>query len=38
MHLGVGESVAVEGAVKDKVMSFFGQMWPNVMRASGHGP
>ncbi len=31
MHLGVGESVAVEGPVKDKVMQMFGPMWPNVM-------
>jgi len=38
MHLGVGESVAVEGAVKDKVMSFFGQMWPNVMVRLGTDP
>jgi L-fucose isomerase len=31
MHLGVGESVAVEGPVKEKVMQMFGPMWPNVM-------
>ena len=38
MHLGVGESVAVTGAVKEKVMSFFGQMWPNVMVKLGSDP
>jgi L-fucose isomerase-like protein len=38
MHLGVGESVAVEGAVRDKVMGFFGQMWPNVMVRLGTDP
>ncbi|MEA3335873.1 MAG: hypothetical protein U9R25_08165 [Chloroflexota bacterium] len=38
MHLGVGESVAVEGAVEDKVMGFFGQMWPNVMISLGTDP
>ena len=38
MHLGVGESVAVTGAVKDKVMGFFGQMWPNVMISLGSDP
>ena len=38
MHLGVGESVAVEGAVKEKVMGFFGQMWPNVMVRLGSDP
>ncbi|MEZ4769247.1 MAG: hypothetical protein R2844_12575 [Caldilineales bacterium] len=38
MHLGVGESVAVDGAVKEKVMGFFGQMWPNVMVRLGTDP
>ncbi len=38
MHLGVGESVAVEGPVKDKVMRFFGQMWPNVYIRLGTDP
>lgn len=38
MHLGVGESVAVAGAVKEKVMGFFGQMWPNVMVRLGTDP
>lgn len=38
MHLGVGESVAVEGAVRDKVLGFFGQMWPNVMVRLGTDP
>ncbi len=38
MHLGVGESVAVEGAVKEKVMGFFGEMWPNVMVSLGTDP
>jgi L-fucose isomerase-like protein len=38
MHLGVGESVAVEGPVKDKVLGFFGQMWPNVMVRLGTDP
>jgi L-fucose isomerase-like protein len=38
MHLGVGESVAVTGAVRDKVMGFFGQMWPNVMVSLGSDP
>jgi L-fucose isomerase-like protein len=38
MHLGVGESVAVTGAVKEKVMGFFGQMWPNVMIKLGTEP
>jgi len=38
MHLGVGESVAVEGAVRDKVMGFFGNMWPNVMVRLGTDP
>jgi len=38
MHLGVGESVAVTGAVRDKVMGFFGQMWPNVMIRLGTDP
>ena len=38
MHLGVGESVAVEGKVKDKVMGFFGQMWPNVYVRLGTDP
>jgi len=31
MHMGVGRSVPVEGAVKEKVKGFFGEMWPNVM-------
>ncbi len=38
MHLGVGESVAVEGPVRDKVMQFFGQMWPNVYIRLGTDP
>jgi L-fucose isomerase-like protein len=38
MHLGVGESVAVTGAVREKVMGFFGQMWPNVMIRLGTDP
>lgn len=38
MHLGVGESVGVEGPVKDKIMGFFGQMWPNVYVRLGTDP
>ncbi|MCO6452253.1 MAG: hypothetical protein J5I90_15835 [Caldilineales bacterium] len=38
MHLGVGESVEVSGAVREKVMGFFGQMWPNVMVSLGTDP
>lgn len=38
MHLGVGESVAVEGPVRDKVMKMFGTMWPNVMVRMNSSP
>jgi len=38
MHMGVGESVAVEGPVKDKVLGFFGETWPNVMVRVGSDP
>jgi hypothetical protein len=30
--------VAVEGPVKDKIMGFFGQMWPNVYVRLGTDP
>ena len=38
MQMGVGESVAVEGKVRDKVTKMFGEMWPNVMIKMGTDP
>ena len=38
LHMALGESVPLEGDVKDKVLGFFGEMWPNVMVRLGSDP